>query len=191
MKTELKIIRQFIEDNSPKTIRELSKQIKADYRITHTAVHRLINQNILNSRPVGKSSLCKFNDSYNGIKIYRAENERKEEILQNSNINQLYKEIMPKLHTSFFVMLIFGSYAKGKQTKTSDIDLLFISNIKDFENNLSNILSILPLKTHALTFTEEEFIRMKDAKKPNVVHEAMKNNIILYGMETYYRIKNA
>ena len=40
-------------------------------------------------------------------------------------------------------------------------------------------------------FTEEEFIRMKDSKKPNVVKEAMENNIILYGTENYYKLKNA
>jgi predicted nucleotidyltransferase len=98
---------------------------------------------------------------------------------------------MAKTGTSFFVMLLFGSYAKGRQTKTSDIDLMFITNEKDFERKITDIISLLPLKTHILVFTEEEFIRMKDAKKPNVIKEAIDNSIILYGIEEYHRMKNA
>lgn len=191
MKTKLKIVKLFIENSKPKTIREIAKQINADYRITYTATQRLIEQNVLKTQTVGKSSLCELNNSYYGIEIYESEQERKDKILKNRNIRQLYKEITSKVETSFFVLLLFGSYAKSKQTKSSDIDLLFISNEKNFENKISDILSLLPLKTHALTFTEEEFIRMKDAKKSNVVQEAIENNIILYGIEAYYRLKNA
>ncbi|MFA4887093.1 MAG: nucleotidyltransferase domain-containing protein [Candidatus Nanoarchaeia archaeon] len=191
MKTELKIIKHFIENKKPKTIRELAQQIKADYKITHTAIQRLIEKKALNVQTVGNSSLCRLDETYYNIEIYEAENERKEHILKNSNIKQLYKEVTSKINTNFFVFLLFGSYAKNKQTKTSDIDLLLISNEKDFENRISNILSLLPLKTQVLVFTEEEFIRMKDAKKPNVIHEVIENNIILYGIETYYRMKHA
>jgi hypothetical protein len=67
---------------------------------------------------------------------------------------------------------------------------MFISNDKDFEDKISNVLSLLPLKTHALVFTEEEFIRMKDSKKSNVIQESIKNNIILYSIENYYKLKN-
>lgn len=191
MKTELKIIRNFIENKKPKTIREISQQIKADYKITHIAIQRLIGKKVLSVQTVGKSSLCKLEEKYYGMIIYEAEEERKGDIFKNNNIKQLYKEIISKTNTGFFVLLLFGSYAKGKQTKNSDIDLMLISNEKDFEIKISNILSLLPLKTHALVFTEEEFIRMKDNKRSNVVQEAIENNIILYGIEAYYRIKNA
>jgi len=191
MKTELKILKHFIENKKAKTIREIAQQIKSDYRITHTAVQRLIEKKVLNVQTVGNSSLCKLDEKHYGIEIYEAENERRENILKNMNINQLYKEIMSKVKTSSFILLLFGSYAKSKQTKTSDIDLLFISNEHNFESKITDILSLLPLKTHALIFTEEEFTRMKDAKKSNVIQEAIESNIILYGIEAYYWLKNA
>ncbi|MBI4453233.1 nucleotidyltransferase domain-containing protein [Candidatus Woesearchaeota archaeon] len=190
MKTELKIVRHFIENKKPKTIREIAKQIEADYRITYIAIQRLIEKRVLKVQTVGKSSLCRLNEKYYGIEIYTAEDERRFGILRNKNINQLYKEIMSKVKTSLFTLLLFGSYSKGKQTTSSDIDLLFISNENNFESKISNILSLLPLKTHALVFTEEEFIRMKDSKTSNIIQEAIKNNIILYGIETYYKLKN-
>ncbi|MBS3121280.1 nucleotidyltransferase domain-containing protein [Candidatus Woesearchaeota archaeon] len=191
MKTELKIVRHFIGNKKPKTIREIAKQIKADYRITYTAVQRLIEKKVLKVQTVGKSSLCELNEKCYCIEIYEAENERRENILKNKNINQLYKEIMSKVKTSLFTLLLFGSYSKGKQTTSSDIDILFISNESNFEPKISDILSLIPLNTHVLVFTEEEFIRMKDSKTSNVIQEAIENNIILYGIETYYKLKNA
>ncbi|MEK6951249.1 MAG: nucleotidyltransferase domain-containing protein [Nanoarchaeota archaeon] len=191
MITELKIIRHFIGNPKPQTIREIARQIKADYRITYIAIHRLMEKKIIKVQAVGKSTLCQLDEKYYGIEIYQAENERRAEILRNSNFKQLYQEIISKVNTGFFVLLLFGSYAQGKQTKTSDIDLMFISNENDFESRISNLLSVLPLKTHAFVFTEEEFIRMKDAKKPNVVQEAIEHNIILFGIEAYYSMKNA
>ena len=89
MQTELKIIKYFIENKKPKTIREIAKQIKADYKITHTATQRLIQKNILKAQTIGKSSLCSLNEKYFGIEVYEAEDERKENILKNSNIKQL------------------------------------------------------------------------------------------------------
>ena len=68
---------------------------------------------------------------------------------------------------------------------------MFISTEKDFEERVSAIVSLIPLKTHILVFKEEEYIRMKDSKKSNVIQEAIENHIILYGIEAYYRMKNA
>ncbi len=191
MKTKIKIIKMFIEDNRQRTIREISVEIKSDYKITYLAVQKLIEETILKKKIIGKSTICTLNENYYGIEIYEAENQRKTEMCKNANIKALQKEIISKLNTYFFVLLLFGSYAKRKQTKTSDIDLLFISNEKKFEDDMQHVLSLLPLKVHALFFTEEEFMRMKDAKKSNVMQEAIKNNIILYGIEIYYQLKNA
>ncbi|MBU2639851.1 MAG: nucleotidyltransferase domain-containing protein [Nanoarchaeota archaeon] len=187
MLTETKVIKALIE-NKKLTIREIAKIINADYKITHTAVKRLIEKKIVLKEIIGKSSLC-YLCKYD-VEVYKAENERREEILKNKNLNQLYKEIL-NIKTSLFMVILFGSYAKKKETKTSDIDLLFISNDTNFENKVDNILSLIPLKTHVLVFTEEEFIKMKDSKESNVVKEVIENNIILYGIENFYKLKNA
>ncbi|MFH1682990.1 MAG: nucleotidyltransferase domain-containing protein [Candidatus Woesearchaeota archaeon] len=191
MKTELKIIRFFIGDKEPRTIREISKKIKADYRITYLAVQKLIDKKIILHKKVGTSLLCELNEEYYGFEIYQAEDERRKELFRNKNIQQISKEIASKAGTSMFILVLFGSYAKGRQSQSSDIDLIFISNEGGFENKIQTLLSLLPLKIHALFFTEEEFIRMKDAKKSNVIKEAIDNHIILYNIESYYHLKNA
>ena len=190
METENKIISLF-KKKTPKTIREISKKIKSDYKITHTATQRLLEKNILLSKKIGQSSLCELDNLFYGSEIYVAESKRKDNLLKNKDLKQLYQEVMAKIKSTFFIFLIFGSYATGKSTKSSDIDILFVSNEQGFEEKISNTLSLLPIKTHAFVFTEEEFIRMKDSKKSNVIKEMIKNNVILYGVENYYRLKNA
>lgn len=191
METEKKIIKHFLEDKNSKTIKEISLAIKSDYKITHVAVQRLLSKNILLSRNVGNSLLCQLNSLYFGTEIYEAEEQRKNNLLKNRNLYQVYKEITSKIKTSFFVFLVFGSYAKGTQGKNSDIDLMFISNEKDFEKEVNLIFSILPLDIHSLVFTERDFISMKDSKKQNVIKEALDNYIILYGVQNFYKLKNA
>jgi predicted nucleotidyltransferase len=190
MKTETKIIQALIEQRKSMTIRALSRLIKSDYRITHTAIKNLIRKQAVLAKTVGKSSLCSLNGDYYGLEIYLAEKQRTESLLKNKNINQLYKEVMAKVKTGLFVFLVFGSYAKGLQTRKSDIDLLFISDEKGFQKKIDSILSLLPLETHALVFTQAEFLQMRDSRSMNVVKEAMENNIILYNADTYYFLKN-
>lgn len=191
MKTKAKIVRLFLEDTKPKTIREISHALHIDYRLTYIAIQRLIVENVIQAQTVGKSSLCSLNSFYYGLEIYRAENERKEQVLKNKDLRQICTEIFSKVNTSFFILLLFGSYAKGTAAQHSDFDLMFVSNEKDFEERVSTIVSLIPLKTHTLVFKEGDFIRMKNARKSNVVHEAIEHNIVLYGIEAYYKIKNA
>ena len=97
METENKIISLFIEEKTPKTIRKISKKIKSDYRITHTAIQRLLEKNILLSKKIGQSSLCELDISFYGSEIYAAENKRKDNLLKNKDLKQLYQEVMAKI----------------------------------------------------------------------------------------------
>jgi len=191
MKTEYKILKMMIENKQDFTIREIAKRIGADYRITYVAVQRLVQKNILIIKLVGRSSLCSLNERYYGAEVYQTEEERRTSLLKDKNINQLFKDVMAKVGTSFFICLLFGSCAKGKWKKGSDIDLMFVSNEVNFEKEIGNILSLLPLKIHVLVFTEREFKKMYDSKKLNVVKEAMKGYVILHGIENLYYLKNA
>ena len=191
MKTEYKILKMMIENKQDFTIREIAKRIGADYRITYVAVQRLVQKNILIIKLVGRSSLCSLNERYYGAEVYQTEEERRTSLLKDKNINQLFKDVMAKVGTSFFICLLFGSCVKGKWKKGSDIDLIFVSNEVNFEKEIGNILSLLPLKIHILVFTEREFKKMYDSKKLNVVKEAMKGYVILHGIENLYYLKNA
>ncbi|MFW5704541.1 MAG: nucleotidyltransferase domain-containing protein [Nanoarchaeota archaeon] len=192
MKTEIKIIEFFLNNkNKEYTIREISKIVSSDYKIVNLATHKLIEKNILKTKKIGPSTLCYLNNSIFTTEIFLAENQRKEKIQKNSNLKLLTKEIQSKLNVANYILLLFGSFAKGTQTKNSDLDLIFISNEKEkIEKQVKNIFSISPIKIDYYVFTEDEFKQMRDSKERNVIHEAIENNIILYSSESYYKLKN-
>jgi predicted DNA-binding transcriptional regulator len=185
MKTKTKIVKMLIEAQDTFTIKDISKNIHADYRITHTAVHHLLRDNVLESRRVASGMLCSLNSSYFGIEILRAEEERRQQVLQNLNVARLRKDMLKKVGTSLFILLLYGPYARNKQTPFSDMHLLFISNDAQVKKNIAHALSLIPLRVDAQVVSEKEW---KDAQLGSV-KDAQKHNVILHGIESHYHMK--
>jgi len=184
MKTELKILRFLIENKGEYTIRGLSKKIISDYRITYIAVERLIKKNLLSVKTFGNSKVVSFTGNFSN-EVFLVEFERQQKLLNNKNFKVIVEDL--KKITVHLVVLVFGSYAKGNSKKHSDIDLMIIVQNQSIIKKIEHVLSLLPLKIHDFIFTEKEFLDMR-LGKPNVVHEVVKNNVILYGIEQYYEL---
>lgn len=183
---DVDIIMSLLENNTNNvSISQLSKKLKIDYKNTYTAVKRLEKSKIIILEKIGKAYNCILNNNMNPM-IFEAEYNRREKLLKNKNFKILYNKLNSIKFP--FIALIFGSYAKGTSNPHSDIDLMVIcdKNTKDIERTIS----LLPLDIHLVTISIEEFLKMDKKKEFNVVAEAMKNNIILIGIEDYYRLIN-
>ena len=187
METENKIIKYLIENKREMTIRGLANAVKSDYKIIHTAINRLLKKGVLSGKKVGKSVVVIFNNKLFN-EVLHAEFERRENILKNKNLKIMLDSIKNNLKTVNFVLLLFGSYAKKTFNSKSDIDLIFIIPDLKIEKEVEQVISILPLKIHPLIFSEKQFIDMKNSYELNVVKEAIKNNVVLYGIEQYYEL---
>ncbi len=187
MQTENKIIKYLIETKKEPTIRELAKGIKADYKIVHTAVKRLIDKKLIGEKRVGKSLQLKILNKLSK-EVLMVEIERREEMLKNKSLKIMMNSLLQNLNQVNLIILLFGSYANKKADKNSDIDLMFVVPDIKIEKKIDDAVSILPLKIHALVFSEEQFKNMLFSREINVVKEAVKNNIVLYGIEQYYSL---
>lgn len=187
MKTENKIIKYLIETKKEPTIRQLSKDIKSDYKIVHTAVSRLIDKSLLEKKKIGNSVQLSFSPKLSK-EVFEVELERREKVLKNKNIKIMLDSIKNDIKTTNFVLVLFGSYSKNNQDRNSDIDLMFLVPEAGMEKSIEQTISILPLNIHYFVFTEKQFKKMKDARKTNIVHEAIKSNVLLYGIEQYYEM---
>jgi predicted nucleotidyltransferase len=187
METENKIIKYLIENKREFTIKELAKNIKSDYKITHTAVKRLIKKHIVSFKSIGRSIVIGFNNKLTREVLF-VEFVRREDVLKNNSLLVMLNEIKDKVMIKNFTLLLFGSYANKKNSKNSDIDLLFIVHDNHLEKDIEKALSLIPLKIHSFIFSEKQFIEMKNSQELNVVKEAIKNNVILYGIEQYYEL---
>ena len=169
------------------SIREISKRIKIDYKTVYLLVQNLIQNKIILSQKAGQTTLCSINLISFNSDIFRAESLRKEELLKNNNFSAL-QSYFKEVKNPFFVLLLFGSYASGKARTGSDIDLMLITDDKTIESQIKNQMSLIPLPVHLLSFTAGEFISMLKTTEFNVGQEAFYNNIILFGIEDYYRL---
>ena len=120
--------------------------------------------------------------------IYAVENKRTEMFLSKNPGLNVVKKYIEEMNYPFFVVLVFGSYAKNTKVEGSDIDICVISDNKARLNELHEKLNLLSLKLEIHEFTTKEFISMIEKKQDNVGHEIVKSNILLYGVENYYNL---
>jgi len=183
------ILKLLIENKQERfSIRKISLLRKINYKSAYIALKQLAKIDVVNLEKIGNTTSCSFNENFNDL-VFKAEYERRERLFKNKDFLIIYNQLS---ELNFpFILLLFGSYAKGTATKHSDIDLLLIS--KDEEEKLvSDKLKLLPHDIHLTHVTSDSFIRMIKNKEFSVGSEAIKKNIILLGIEDYYRLlKNA
>lgn len=177
------ILRILIENQDNKfSIRRLSQLRKINYKSAYQAIMKLEKEGIANLERFGNIINCSFNRKFNPL-VFAVEYERRNDLFKNKNFlilnNRLSELKFP------FIALLFGSHAKRTANKHSDIDILAIG---EDEKEIKFTLSLLPDKIHLTNVTYEEFIHMAKSREFSVVSEAIKNNIILVGIEEYYRL---
>ncbi|MBI2129271.1 nucleotidyltransferase domain-containing protein [Candidatus Woesearchaeota archaeon] len=180
---KLNILKLLIENQEESfSIRKISRLRKINYKSAYYALKKLEKEGIAALKHTGNTTLCSFNRIFNDS-VFIVEYERRKELLRDKNFLVIYNDLCRV--NAPFIALLFGSYAKGKQAKHSDIDMLVIT--EDFKP-IEQVLSRFPLKIHATDIRYRDFIEMLKSREFTVVSEAIKRNIIFIGVEEYYRV---
>lgn len=100
---------------------------------------------------------------------------------------EVQKRISKKIN--FFILIVFGSYAKRKATEQSDLDMAIILESEQTKKDIVPLLEtvkrreIIPIDYHI--FTRSEFLEMLHTEYENVGKQIYKSNIIYYGFIEY------
>jgi predicted nucleotidyltransferase len=174
------------------TIREIMKSIgTSSYNWVHTIVKELIIQSILTAEKKGNSTICSINlDSQTAISYLSYFEEMLAVKAAIPNIDKTLRMIEP----NYFTLLVAGSYAKGKATRESDVDIVVIMHkqeeVKPLLNRLKREGELMTPELHPYVFTDEEFHIMLINKEWNYGKEIFLNHLIIHGAEGYYNIIN-
>lgn len=169
------------------TIRKISESLKINYRIAYETAMSLEKDGLIKIIKHGNSKICSLTYKFDW-RVFKAEYLRRQDLFKNKDFLVIHDDLS-KLKFPF-VALLFGSYAKGTQTRHSDMDILAIGG--DEKEITSNLMLLFSEKVHLTWVTYEDFITMAKSREFTAVSEAIKNNIILVGIEEYYRLlKNA
>jgi len=187
MKSEIKILKLLLSNKEKKfTIKKIAESLKINYRIAYEKVLELEKEESIKITKAGNSKICELTNKFNS-NVFEAEYERREGLFKNKDFIVLQRRLAELKF--LFVALLFGSYAKGTANKHSDIDILTIGGD---EKEIKTTLSLWPEKIHLTAISYKDFIHMAKSKEFTVVSEAIRNNVILIGIEEYYRVlKNA
>ncbi len=172
-------------------VRELSRKMRVDYKMVHTAVQRLAKKGVLLKKRQANLDLCSLNIKRDLTWVYCGEMLRANDFLKaHSELISFFNSVKEKVKTLFYSLIVFGSYAKGTETAHSDLDLLIIAQSRELGEEIERIISaetiFLKTKVHAIVLAEAEFTAGLKEKKPSIATEAIKNHIIIAGTEAFY-----
>lgn len=183
MNKGIKILGLLLEKKEERfTIRKIAQFLKINYRIAYEQVMGLEKDGLLKITKVGNSKICEFSGKFDS-RVFEAEYSRKMALLKSKDFLILHSRLAELKFP--FITLLFGSHAKGTTDKHSDIDILIIGGD---EKEIRAAISLLPDKIHLTAVSYEGFIRMARSREFTVVSEALKSNVILVGIEEYYRL---
>jgi predicted nucleotidyltransferase len=190
--TTIAILKLFLSNPTKEyTISELSRITQINYRLIYEQVMRYEKDGTLSIKKVGQSKLCKINLSRNiGLYSFIESIRAMESVKKNPQL-KVIRNALVHTSTKFYTMVLFGSYAKGAQTKNSDIDLLFIvphsEKTDKIKNEIEKNLELLSYKIDINVINEADFVNLKNETGINIRNQVTDNHIILYGAENYYR----
>ena len=172
-----------------KQVKKLSKNKSDNY--VHKTLKEFVKEGILKQQKVGNNILYSINNStfaLNTIGFISEFKANKATHLPHKNI----QKIINKLKTSFYALIITGSYAKKQQKATSDIDIVIICDDKQKPNTILSQIKLeselMTPEVHPYVFTQPQFYDMLINKEENYGKEIARNNLIITGGKPYYTI---
>lgn len=174
----------FKDFNSFYNANSISKVLKISHVGAQKIFKRLLQNNLVISKTIGKSITYKlnFNDNYVSQLIAFL-------LADEANNFKRWKEEFKELFKKNRIVMIFGSTIKD-YTHAQDIDLMLVienRDIKEINNILKKKEEILPKKLHAIKLTNQDLLESLK-KKDKAIIDIVKNAIILYGENEYVEV---
>ena len=191
-KTQIKIIGYLLGREKPQSIRGIAKDLGKSYTLVYNNIEDLRKKEIIYKENVPPAQIVRLN-KYAPVEVFiEAEKRNRDFFLEKYKWGKVFvNDVLDDSNNFFFVLIVFGGYAKGNVTKKSDLDLLVIAPDKKDIEKIENIVKKIytPVKKHTLVVDQQVFLEM--IKKPqefNVGNEAKKKHIVLYGVEQYCQL---
>lgn len=189
MKLELKIV-DLLNREENFTIREIAKTLNEHYSFVHRVINRLSKENVVIKKQTGKAFVCSLNydNEKTSALLALSEIERKEEFyLKNKEIKLILQDFINTLKKDFKenikLIVLFGSFAKNKAVKSSDIDIfLLVKNKAPMDKIVKDFYAKYGKEINVIMLTQQE---LRQQKEKEFVKEIAQNHLVLYGVNEF------
>lgn len=169
---ELDIIELLLKTESH--IRGIAQRLNESHSTILRKLNNLKKENVIDSKQEGKNKkfYLKKNIASRNY-ILQAEIHTLTKLLRhNPELSVIFEEILKK--TDEQLIVLFGSYAKGLETKESDIDIYIETKSRTVKKIVEDIHSKINVK-----------IGIFDTASP-LIKEIIKDHVIIRGIEVFY-----
>lgn len=194
-KEQLRILTVFSKDIFAeltfKLIKEKSRQ--KSNNVVQIAIKEFQKHGLLNIKKVGDIIVYSLN-LRNNLTLACLNIINEEELNKRNIPKKLLRDIQERIakHTEFFILLVFGSYAKNTATDKSDLDIAVIVDSENIKKEITP--SIQTIKRREIInidyhiFTRQEFLDMLNTDYENLGKQIAKNHVIYYGFIGYWNL---
>jgi len=179
-KSEITVLEEFTRSKNARIYgSDISKKKKLNQKTVSNILNRLEKENILKFKTEGKNKYYFLNERGNNTRelVKLIEIAKKMEFMKrHPKLISVLNELENKTSG---ILILFGSYVKNTQNKTSDLDIFVIGeieNIRGVEDSFGVEINII--KTSKIKFDENQ----------PLVKEVLSNHIIFKGMEDFVEL---
>lgn len=176
MSKKLDIVALYLGDYSLLiTGREIARRIKVSHQTGLMALNELVREKIFLSKKDGRNINYYLNKTNLGTKQYlqMAEIAKADKFLHNLELKSILEELIPLAET----IIVFGSFAKGTEEESSDLDLIMIGAKNKEEVRKKK--NIFPREINIEFVTWKEFA--ETLNKKNALAVEISKNHLAYG----------
>jgi len=180
--------RDFFVSLTFKQIKEESKQ--KSNNIVQIALKKFKEQDLVKTEVTGDVTTYSLNLN-NNLTLSYLNLINDLEIQKRKFPKEILLEIKKKIskQTDFFILIVFGSYAKNKATEKSDLDMAVIVESEQMKKEIAPFLETVKRREVKLIdyhiFTRNEFLEMLKAESENLGKQIYKNSFVYYGFIEY------
>jgi predicted nucleotidyltransferase len=163
-------------------IRELSRELEIPYSMLYKEVKNLVSLGVINEEKKGKVTLVSANKS---LPFFA---ELKSLMVKTVGLSDLLRTALSDLKQIHYA-LVYGSFASGEESMSSDVDLLIIGDVD--EERVLNVVGGIEKKVEReinyILWSKEEFIERVKSGHHLLRGIARKPVIMLVGEEDKFR----
>ena len=183
------LTKNILKEYSIKEIKESCRE-KSNNALS-LALKKFKEENLVKERKVGRSLLYTINIDnelvFNYIQLINTKKLPKSALRAIERV----KEDIEK-NTSFFSIVVFGSYVIGKQTKDSELDIaVFIeeeNKRKKIEAAIKSSELKTPLKIDGHIISKDEFLEMLKVDEENLGKQIARKHLSIYNSHIFYSL---
>lgn len=186
---EIEILECFFPKLEDKTAKEIEIKSGFSHETTFRLLKGLVEKKHLKEKKVGKTNVYEFIKDDLTYQVFvhyitkKRLNFKEKHLLLYKRLYEFLNEL--KLE-DFGIAIIFGSFAKGTETKNSDIDLLCVTNRKNIREIAQTFKTKYNLNIQVVAVKISDF---KNMKTDNLTfwNDLIEYGIVLDGLDYFFK----